>query len=62
MTFEEALGRFTSVNIKDITGIEEVSEPENNQSFSILLKGFLFFINYFSEKEGFLYRLVVYIK
>ena len=39
MTFEESLGRFTFVSIKDITGIEEVSEPENNHSFSILLKG-----------------------
>jgi len=29
------------------------------QPFGLLLKGFLIFINYFSEKEGFLNRLVV---
>jgi hypothetical protein len=27
-----------------------------------LLKGFLFFLNYFSEKEGFLISCIVYIK
>jgi len=36
-----------------------LGEPAYSQPFGILLKGFLFFMKYFPEKEGFLNRLVV---
>jgi len=34
-------------------------EPDHSKPFGLLLKGFSLFINYFTEKEGFLNRLVV---
>jgi len=34
-------------------------EPVNSKPFGLLLKGFLFFLNYFTKKEGFLNKLVV---
>jgi hypothetical protein len=39
--------------------MEQSGKPDNFKPFGLLLKGFLFFINYFSEKEGFLNRTVV---
>jgi len=38
-----------------------LGELDNNQPFGILLKGFLFFLNYFSEKEGFFKTFVVLV-
>jgi hypothetical protein len=35
-------------------------EPDHSQLFGFLLKGFLFFINYFPEKEGYLILRVEY--
>jgi len=40
--------------------MEQSGEPDNFQALWPLLKGFLFFMNYFTEKEGFL-RFMSYI-
>jgi len=34
-----------------------IGGADNFQPFGLLLKGFFYFINYFSEKEGFLIKM-----